>query len=109
VQGALIPGANGAITFTLPRALIGNPATGSSLQNISAATYAVYSAQGSPTAQLVDRAPDGGAGADYAVAQVCAPLSNVPEIPAAALLPLVGGATAIAVAVKRRRSRRTVS
>src|SRR6202011_5533279 len=105
VQGALIPGANGTITFTLPLALIGNPAAGSMLQNITAATYAVYTSQGSPAAQLVDRAPDGGAGADYAVAQVCAPLSNVPEIPAAALLPLVGGATAIAVAVKRRRSR----
>ena len=109
VQGALIPGANGTITFTLPLALIGNPAAGSMLQNITATTYAVYTSQGSPAAQLVDRAPDGGAGADYAVAQVCGPLSNVPEIPAAALLPLVGGATAIAVAVKRRRSRRTVS
>ena len=110
VQGALIPGANGTITFTLPLALMGNPAAGSMLQNISAATYAVYTSQGSPAAQLVDRAPDGGAGADYAVAQVCAPLTNVPEIPAAALLPLVGGATtAIAVAVKRRRSRRTES
>ena len=109
VQGALIPGANGTITFTLPLALMGNPAAGSMLQNISAATYAVYTSQGTPAAQLVDRAPDGGAGADYAVAQVCAPLTNLPEIPAAALLPLVGGATAIAVAVKRRRSRRTES
>jgi len=109
VQGALVPGANGTITFTLPLALMGNPAAGSMLQNITAATYAVYTSQGSAAAQLVDRAPDGGAGADYAVAQVCAPVTNVPEIPAAALLPLVGGATAIAVAVKRRRSRRTES
>jgi hypothetical protein len=99
----------GAITITIPLAAVGSPAPGTLMDNIAAASLAVF--KGSiATPQLVDRAPDGSATAAFRVLQACPPNMVVPEVPAAALLPLVGAAGAIAVALgRRRRSRRAAS
>ncbi|MBV9101588.1 MAG: hypothetical protein JOZ46_03085 [Candidatus Dormibacteraeota bacterium] len=105
VQGAINPGANGTITMTLPLATIGAPANGASLQNLAATSYALYSATPALGSVLIDRAPDAGSGAAFAVGQVCAPSTDAPEVPAGALLPIVGGA-ALGFAAYRRRSRR---
>ena len=107
IPGGFVPGTNGTISFMLRLGAIGNPAANTPLQNLTAATYVQYSGQGFSSLQLVDRAPDGGVGADYSIGLVCQPASDMPEVPAAALLPVVGGAAAgIIVAVRRRRSRR---
>ena len=109
VQGMEVLGNNGQIRFTLPYAAIGNVTVGTTLRDISAATYALFTARGTvaSAAQLVDRAPDAGFGAPYTLGQVCAPTADLPDVPAAALLPgVAGGAILIWTLVRRRRSRR---
>ena len=109
IQGLEVLGNNGQIRFTLPYAAIGNVAVGTTLNDLYAATYALFTANGNVanTAQLVDRAPDAGFGAPYSLGQACAPTADLPDVPAAALLPAVaGGAVLIWIYVRRRRSRR---
>jgi hypothetical protein len=109
VHASVVPGANGGITFALPGATVGL-ASGAQLQDVSAASYATFSGSGSSAAQaqLVDRAPDGGSGATYTVAQVCAPASAVPDVPAVAAIPMAGALGGLLYTIeRRRRTRRT--
>jgi hypothetical protein len=109
-QGTVAYGAGGGVAIVIPRSAIGNPATGTQLKDLYAATYAQY--RDSPASLgelLVDRAPEGGYGATYELGVECPPADNLPDAPAAVMLPLVGGIAAILVtAYRRRRSRRTV-
>jgi hypothetical protein len=91
-----------AITIDIPLAAVGRPAPGTLMSHIAADSLAVFNGPIS-TPQLVDHAPDGSAGAVFTVQQTCPPNEVVPEVPSAALLPLMGGIAGIVVAVKRRR------
>lgn len=102
-MGTLAGGSStGAITVDIPLAAVGNPVAGTQMTNIVAASLAVFKDSVSAP-QLVDRAPDGSAGAAFSVAQACPPAAVVPEIPSAALIPLVGGVAALLVTLERRR------
>jgi hypothetical protein len=108
-MGEVADGSNtGAITIEIPLTAIGNPTGGTPLSNIVATSLAVFTGS-IPVAQVVDRAPDGSAGAAFSVQQACPPASVVPEVPAAALLPLVGGVAGIIVMLVRRRRSRSVT
>ncbi|MFN2582102.1 MAG: hypothetical protein ABR498_05110, partial [Candidatus Dormibacteria bacterium] len=110
IQGLEVLGNSGQITFTVPYATVGNVAVGTTLHQIFSTTYALFSS-GSGTAtspQLVDRASDSGFGADYTLGQACAPASDLPDVPAAALLPAVAGGVFgfYWFFIRRKRSRR---
>ena len=92
----------GAISIDIPLAAVGRPAPGTLMTNIGVDSLAVFKG-GLQTPQLVDHAPDSSPSAAFTVMQACPPGEVVPEVPSAALLPLVGGFVGLAIAWKRRR------
>jgi hypothetical protein len=109
ISGTLVPGGGGEVILTIPAAAVGGPAGGAALSDEYAASYATFATGAiTPGPVLVDRAPDAGFGAPATLA-VCPPAADVPEVPAALLLPAVAGAGgAILFGIRRKRSRRSV-
>jgi hypothetical protein len=68
-QGTFTEGPSGAITWTLPRSIVGSPVSGSVLRDAAAESHGAEQADGSGVyfTASVDRAPDVGAGAPYYV------------------------------------------
>ncbi len=103
VHGAFSPGAGGTITMDVPVKALGNPAPGTPLQDIVAATYVRHVSSADSTVQPLDRAPDGGSGAPISVAQLCAPEDSMPEVPAAVMLPAAAALVGMVFLWRRRR------
>ena len=69
ITGTFTEGPDGAITWTIPRSVVGNPTAGSTLADAVAQTHGAVQVAGSGVyfTAAVDRAPDLGSGARYTV------------------------------------------
>jgi Bacterial Ig-like domain (group 1) len=71
--GTVMPGPNGTIVMTVPRADVGGPANGATLTNPFADTHGSFTVAGTGVyyTAAADRAPDSNYGANYVVGQTC--------------------------------------
>src|SRR5207248_10829100 len=73
ITGSFNPGPNGTITWTVPRADVGNPPDTATLTNTFADTIGSFTVAGRGVrySAAADRGPDSSYGANYVVGQVC--------------------------------------
>jgi uncharacterized repeat protein (TIGR01451 family) len=73
IDGSFNPGPNGTFVMHVPRADVGNPTDGATLESAFADTSGSYTFAGTGLRYIArgDRAPDSGYGAVYHVAQTC--------------------------------------
>jgi hypothetical protein len=73
VAGTFTPGPNGTITWTVPRADVGNPLETATLTNTFADTHGSFTVLGGGLyyTAAADRGPNSSYGANYVVGQVC--------------------------------------
>jgi hypothetical protein len=110
--GSFNTGPNGTIVWTLPAALIGNPAHGTQLTNPFANDRGVIAVQGGGlqyTAAADGAPPDSNAanpgfGADYFLSVGCLN-PNIPEAPVVPPIAMIGGALTVGVGTRRYRRR----
>jgi hypothetical protein len=85
--GSFTPGPNGTFVIHVPRTDVGSPANGATLTNTFADTAGAFLVLGTGLRFIAraDRAPDAKYGANYIVAQTCAPPPPPPPSAAASL------------------------